>query len=244
MEICKIIVESGYFWLKSQQASYPHRRARWGNRIFLLGPTGTDWEGPALKFRDFVRHSQTHYTQIDSLRLWVLPLPLPDLREGDLPWGAATLLWDNAGSLWPANPTTVGPPHRDWSGTFYRGTTVGNAPTPPAVSYRYPRLSSLGGRQHYGHLRCVERRFTSPSAYLIGERLPFFVPESWLDDLHAQQITEPLVRSGLNTYHNEASPIREVLVSHRGGVTATHVVEGYGLGITITTARNFSLPVL
>ena len=244
MEICKIIIESGFFWLASQQIYFPHRRARWGNRIFLSGPSGTDWAGPALVFRDFIRFSQTYYTQIDSLRLWVLPLPLPDEREGDLPWGAATYLWDNAGALWPDNPAYVDPPHINWSGQAYRGTLDGNRPLPPAVSYRYPRQSGLGGRQHYAHLRCVERRWGPWSGRLGGERLPFFVPESWLDDLHDQQIQEPLTRSGLNAYHDAGSAIREVLVSHRDGATSTHEVVGYGQGITITTARNFSLPVL
>jgi hypothetical protein len=244
MEICKIIVESGYFWLKSQAAGYPHRRARWGNRIFLSGPTDTDWSVPALVFRDFIRYSQNYFTQVDSLRLWVLPLPLPDLRESDLPWGAATCLWDNGGALWPDGPGSVGPPHDGWTGTYYRGTGMGNYPFPPAVSYRYARESSLGGRQHYGHLRCIERRFGVPSNQLTGERLPFFVDVSMLDDLHAQQITEPLARSGLNAYHDGDSPIREVLVSHRRGSTSIHEVAGYAVGIAITTARNFSLPVI
>ena len=244
MEICKIIIESGYFWLASQQSYYPHRRARWGNRIFLSGPSGTDWTDPALVFRDFIRYSQSYFTQIDSLRLWVLPLPLPDLREGDQDWGAATVLWDNGGSLWPGNPTSVGPPHINWSGSIYRGAGAGNRPFPPAISYRYPRLSALGGRQHYAHLRCVERRFDPEGGPLGGEKLPFFVSESLLDDLHAQQIQEPLTRSGLNAYHGSGSAIREVLVSHRHGVTDTNEVTGYGLGITLTTARNFSLPVL
>ena len=244
MEICKIIIESGFFWLKSQAPNYPHRRARWGNRIFLLGPSGTDWSVPALVFREFIRFSQNYFTQIDSLRLWILPLPLPDLREGELPWGAATFLWDNGGSLWPANPTITPPPYRDWEGASYRGTARANYPLPPSVSYRYPRESSLGGRKHYGHLRCIERRFGPLDGERVGERLPFFVPESLLDDLHAQQITEPLARSGLNAYHDAASPIREVLVSHRRGSTSIHEVTGYGLGIVLTTARNFSLPMI
>ena len=244
MEICKIIIESGYFWLASQQAYYPHRRARWGNRIFLSGPTGTDWSVPALKFRDFIRYSQTYFTQVDSLRLWSLPLPLPDLREGDQDWGPATFLWDNGGSLWPANPTSVGLPHIEWSGGSYRGTREGNRPLPPALSYRYPRQSSLGGRQHYAHLRCIEHQFDPWDGAYGGERLPFFVDGSLLDNLHATQIAEPLVRSGLNEYHDSASAIREVLVSHRDGATSTWEVTGYGQGITITTARNFSLPVL
>jgi hypothetical protein len=244
MEICKIIIESGFFYLASQQRYYPHRRARWGNRIFLVGPTGTDWEGPALVYRDFIRYSQNYFTQIDSLRLWVLPLPLPDLREGDLPWGPATYLWDNGGSLWPGSPIGVGVPHINWSGTLYRPAGAGNRPFPPAVSYRYPRLSGLGGRQHYAHLRCIERRFDPYSGTTGGEKLPFFVDGSLLDNLHATQIAEPLVRSGLNEYHDSASAIREVLVSHRDGATSTWEVTGYGQGITITTARNFSLPVL
>lgn len=244
-EVCKIIIESGYFWLKNQQIYYPHRRACWGNRLFLRGAVGTDWTAEALRFRNFMRFSQNYFTQVDRLRYWVLPGPLPDQREGDMDWGGAITLWDNGGLLWPGNPVSVGEPHRSWSGTLYRPAGAGNRPFPPSVAYRYERSTpTLGGRGFYGYLRCVERRFDPYEGQLGGEKLPFFVAESLLDNLHATQIAEPLSRSGANVWHADGNPVREVVIAHRRGSTSVHEVSGYALGITLTTARNFSLPVL
>lgn len=243
-EICKVVIESGYFFLASQQAYYPHRRARWGNRLFLRGPNGTDWTVAALRFRDFVRFSQNYFSQIDRLRYWVLSEPLPNIREQDMDWGVPVTLWDNGGMLWPYNPFSAPPPYGDWSGGNYRGSGFGQVPLPPSVAYRYERNNGQGGRKLYGYLRLIESQFSPRGGAESGEKLPFFVPEGLLSSLHAVQITEPLSRSDLDTYHGSGSAIREVTVSHRGGVTSVHEVSGYVQGVSLTTARNFSLPVL
>lgn len=243
-EIVKVIVESGYFYLSTQSSHYPHRRAVWGNRIFVTGPRGTNWGTELLKFRDFIRFSQNYFTQITKMTYWKQPLPLPHKREKEMSWGGGIALWDTGRTRWPQGPTNPTQPHASWSGSSYRGTNYAGFPMPPSVSYRYERLPSLEGRGQYGYLRCIEGVHMQYASSGYGERLPFHIHPSRLAALHASQINEPLTRSGLAQWHTDGNPIREVMLTHREGVTAVVPITGYGPGIITTTARNFSLPML
>jgi len=245
MEICKILIESGYFFLSNRKPWFPHRRAVWGNRIFLRGPAGTDWGAEALRFRDWICEAQGWYSQVVLLRYCVRVEPLPNIRPQDMDWGMGNPVWDVGRGPWPDDPVYPAPPYAAYTGQRHRGLGWENVPLPPSVAYRWERHTpTLGGRKHYGYLRYVERQVFRGTSLEAGNCLPFFFAPSRLAWVHTRQIATPLATTGADAWHTTGNPVREIVISHRGGSTSVHEVEGYSVGVAQTTARNFTLPVL
>jgi hypothetical protein len=231
----RVFVLAGYFGDVSKHW-IGNRRFRWGYRFFFHVADAAAADAAAEACWQFVRNGITHINQLD--KLWWEQADIDWSKPPqDQAWGPGRTIYDHSGMRYSTWSTGA-----YWSGSLRGGTAYNDYPHPPYLALRWEKHApTLSGRKHYGYCRSVLWRFCAQSGYQQRSVSLFAMRD--IAGAFNFHITQSATISGITAYHSGGTN-REILLSYRAGSLSEHSVTEYREAGYVTTARNFSLPVV